>query len=72
MRMSKISNSGGVGSRSNVRNGRSLPKRYGIEALGTCSIAVCVVLLGFLYASISSHDGLTLLAMHSFSKAFGQ
>jgi hypothetical protein len=72
MRMSKISNSGDIGSRSNARNSGGFPKRYGIEALGICSIAVCVVLLGFLYASISSHGGLTLLAMHSFSKAFGQ
>jgi hypothetical protein len=72
VRMSKISNSGSLGSRSNSRNGEGFPKRYGIEALGTCSIAVCVILLGFLYASISSNGGLTLLAMHSFSKAVGQ
>jgi hypothetical protein len=72
MRMSKISNHGGVGSRSNVTGGEGSPRRYAVEALGICSIAVCVVLLGFLYASISSHGGLTLLAMHSFSEALGQ
>jgi hypothetical protein len=72
MRMSKISNSGRVASRSNLRNGAGFPKRYVVEALATCGIAACVVLLGFLYASICSHGGVTILAMRSFSRAFGQ
>jgi len=42
MRMSKISSGGAGAGGSNVRSGVGFPKRYAVEALGTCGIVVCV------------------------------
>ena len=72
MRLSKISNSRGVASGSNGGNGASVTRRWAAEALTTSGIIVCVVLVYFLCASICSNGGVTLLAMRSFSRAFGQ